>query len=217
MKKTTQKAKPADDLMLQILDLQRTIYRKAEAAGLARYLTNRGQLTVIPHDGNGAWTADISLGYQPNYGIEYKLTTPLTGEDGNRAVDRDVQSDLFVAHLMAIRSTAEKVSASRRAIKQATLEVIAEAAREGISLELLRIEPAPVLVFEDPCEPGRRREHSQVFYVHMMLPHDDAGTLTEDMYTIDAADAEEFADYLRDRTLPELRELVDRFSEATPA
>lgn len=217
MKKTTKNTKPADDLMLQILRLQRAIYREAEAAGLAKYLTNSGRLTVIPYDGYGDWTADVSLGYQPNHGIAYKLTTPVTHDDGNWSIDSDVQSELFVAHLKNIRSKAEKVSASRRAIKQATLEFIAEAAQEGISLELLRIEPAPVLVFEDPCRPGRRREHAQIFYVHMLLPHDDAGKLTEDMYTIDADDAEEFAIYLRDRLLPELRELVARFSKAAAA
>lgn len=46
-----------------------------------------------------------------------------------------------------------------------------------------------------------------------MRPHDDAGTLTQDSYTIDADDAEEFAPYLRHRTLPELRTLLARFSE----
>lgn len=75
-----------------------------------------------------------------------------------------------------IHSHAEATSASRRAIKKATLEVIAEAAQEGISLELTRIEAAPFLVYGSPVNPNSRGRDTQVFYVHLMMPHDDAGT-----------------------------------------
>ncbi|MES3044005.1 hypothetical protein [Sphingomonas faeni] len=214
MQKTRTKLKPAHDLMMDILDLQRAIYRKAQSCGLARYLMDHGALAVIPHDHNGNWTADIELRFQPNHGVEYKLRAPVTGPDDAWPIDRDALSDLFVAHLQHLRANAEIVATNRRAIRQAALEVIAEAAQEGIALELLRIEAASILVYHGP---ERRENHAQVFYVHLMMPHDDAGTLTEDAYTIDADDADEFASYLRRRTIPELQCLLSPSFEVAAA
>ncbi len=205
MQKTRTKLKPAHDLMVDILHLQQEIYRKAKACGLARYLMDHGTLAVTPHGHDSDWTADIELRFQPNYGVEYKLTALVTGPDKAWPIDQDVLSDLFIAYLQHLYARARTVAANRRAIRQAALEVIAEAAQEGIALELARIEAATFLVYQAPA---RLDDHDQVFYVHLIMPHDDAGTLTEDAYTIDADDAEEFASYLRSRTIPDLRDLL---------
>ncbi len=93
--------------------------------------------------------------------------------------------------------------------------MVAEAAREGLSLELVRMEPTPILICDSPDRANRRV--AQVFDVHLIMPHDDVGTLTEGVYTIDADDAEDFADQLYNRTFPELRPLLARFSGTTVA
>jgi hypothetical protein len=217
MPKTGTKSKRAEGLMTDIVRLQRAIYRKAEACGLARYLINHGDLSVTQLGEPNGWSAYIDLRFQPNYGIEYKLNTLVTGRGHAWPIDQEALSDLFVEYLEHIRARAETVSNSRRAIKQTTLQVIEEAAKEGIDLELMRIEAAPIHVFGGPVKQNRRGECAQVFYVHLMMPHDDSGLMTEDVYTIDADDPEEFGDYLRTRTLPELRELLGRDAEAVAA
>ena len=106
---------------------------------------------------------------------------------------------------------APKAAASRRAIATAAAEVFADAAAEGIDIELLRLEPAPIHVVG---KPRVEDENAQVFYVHVVMPHLEGTTVTRASYTIDAFDAEEFADYLRNRTLPEVRGILQ--ARATP-
>lgn len=91
--------------------------------------------------------------------------------------------------------------------KSAHGTVCDEAAAEGIEIELMRTQPNPLHVFGSP----RREGHRQVFYVHLLMPHEDGDAITQDVWTIDADDADMLADYLRDRTLPELRSLRARF------
>ena len=213
MPKTGKKQKASPDLMVEILDLQCAIYEKAEERGLAHYLMDRGQLAVIPHHDGRFWSADVELRFQPNHGIEYTLTAAVTGGDRARPLNPGALADQFVQHLEHLRDNAEAVSADRKAIRRATLEVIAEAAQEGIALELMRMEASPVIVCRSPDQLNRHGRYVQVFYVHLLMPHDDAGKLTDDVYTIDADEPEEFAHYLRSRTLPELRRILTRFSE----
>jgi len=217
MKKMTKNAKPADDLMLQILDLQHAIYRAAEAEGLARYLMDDGRLTVEPEERNDGWSADIFLSFKPNHGITYKLMDNVTARNGAWPIDRDELTARFIAHLRDLYEHSKEASASRRAIKTATLRVIAEAAQEGISLELLDIEAASTHVRSEPGGPSWRPRFPQVFYVNILMPHIDAGTLTEDTYVMDANDADEFASYLRERVLLETRQLLAKSVELVAA
>lgn len=210
MTKTGTERKPSPGLMIEILALQRAIYRRAEAKGLARYLVNSGRLEVMPHDGD-QWWADIELRFRPNHGIEYTLTHPVTAQGEAWPISQTARADLFVEYLEHLRDRAEEASATRKAIRRATLEVIAEAEQEGIALELMRMEASPIIVCGSPERANRRGRYRQVYDVHLLMPHDDAGTLTEDAWTIDADEPGEFADYLRTRLLPELRELLARF------
>lgn len=213
MTKTSTKQKPSTDLMIEILDLQDAIFRKAEEHGLARYLMDRGKLAVMPHRHGDAWAADVELRFQPNHGVEYTLTAPVTAQAWKWRIDEEALADLFIQYLEHLRDGAWAAAVNRKAITQATLEVIAEAAQEDIALELMRMEASPVIVVGTPDRPSWRSRNEQAFHVHLLMPHDDAGTLTEDVWTIDADDPEEFADYLRSRLLPELRELLARFRE----
>lgn len=196
------------DLMTEIDALKDQIHEAATVAGLARYLANHGAVTVRPHAGSCLVAADIAVRFQPNHGLEHEMTTLVTSPGMFCAIDTHAKrqriADLYVLHMIDLRDRAAASARTREAIAEAAAEVIAETALEGIAMRLMRIEPAPRHVYGDP---GARGDLAQVFYVHLLMPHDDAGVMTEDVYTIDADQPEEFAGYLRHRTLPELREL----------
>ena len=200
------------DLISDITALGHRIRGAAEDAGMDRYLLDRGRISVVPDLGSDFDSADIVLGFKPNFGLEYDLKTIVTDPGRNWPIDtperRGQVADLFVRHMSYVAERAEVVAESRLAIKLAAEEVFREARSQGIELELVRIQPAPVLVYG---EPGGRGDSKQIFYVHVVMPHDDQGTLTKDSWSIDAEDASDFAEYLRDRTLPELIDLQARF------
>ncbi|MFD1787567.1 hypothetical protein ACFSC3_08285 [Sphingomonas floccifaciens] len=137
--------------------------------------------------------------------MDHVLSTVVTDNVIDTPARRAELADNFVLYMQRAVNRAPEAAASRRAIANAVAEVASEAGAEGIDLELLRLEPSPINVFG---KPRVEDEHAQVFYVHIVLPHLENGILTRDSYTIDADGAEEFADYLRNRTLPELREVV---------
>lgn len=200
------------DLVSDILPLRRAVKERVEAEGLSRYLINDGEITILPRTGIAFDAADVSLRFRPNLGIEYELTAIVTEPELAWPIDtgakRAAIAELFVAHMALVVGRAADAARSAKAIRRAAEKVFDEARAEGIELEVTRIQAAPIFVQGDPERRGRNR---QVFYVHVLMPHDDDGTLTEDSWTIDADDADDFAFYLRERTLPELRDLVARF------
>lgn len=218
---TKKQTKIQHDLMSDIKALRARVEEQAKAKGLSRYLLDHGAISVRPHGGNDFDAADVSIGFQPNLGMDYRLYTPVTDSDHAWPIDtpkkRNDKAALFVRHMEYLLAQAKIAAASRAAIKRAAQEVFDEALREGFVMEVLRIEAAPVLIHGEPGKRNRHGECKQVFYVHVLMPHDDEGTLTEDAWTIDADDADEFADYLRSNVLPELRELRTKFSEPAAA
>lgn len=197
------------DLMVEIDALRDQIHDAAEAAGVARYLMDHGAMTVRPHAGTCFDAADIAVRFQPNHGLEHEMTTLVTSPGRFCAIDtyakRQRIADLYVLHMIDLRDRAPASARTRDAIARAAKDVIEEAAGEGIAMRLMRIEPAPCHVYGDP---GAGGDLDQIFHVHLLMPHVDAGVMTEDVYTIDADQPDEFASYLRHRTLPELRELL---------
>lgn len=119
--------------------------------------------------------------------------------------DRDALAGECVRNVELAIRRALVAAASRTAIARAAEAVFGEARADGIDLELLRLEPALIHVYGSPRPDD---DHAQVFYVHVVMPHPSGERLTRDSYTIDADEAEKFADYVRNRTLPELRDLV---------
>ncbi len=206
------------DLMSEIDALRDQIHDAAEAVGLARYLMNHGAVTVRPHQGRRFVAADISVRFQPNHGLEHELTTLVTSPGRFCAIDTHAKrqriANLFVRHMASLRDRAAQTALMRQKIKLAALEVLGEANREGFGLELMRIQVAPCHVYG---EPGARGDFRQVFYVHLMMPHVDEGVMTEDVFTIDADQPDDLARYLRDRTLPELRDERDGITESVAA
>jgi hypothetical protein len=207
------------DLMADIKALEARVYKEAEAKGLSRYLVNHGAISVRPHGGSDFHAGDITIGFQPNYGLDFKLFTPVTDAAHawpiNTFGKRQKLAALVAKHMEHLVATAPVVAKTRADIKRAAQQVLDEALNEGLEMEILRIETAPVHVYQEPGQTNRRGECKQVFYVHVLMPHDDEGVLTQDVWTIDADDAEEFADYLRTSVLPELREMLAKF--AAPA
>lgn len=206
------------DLVADIIALESAISRQAASDGLDRYLMDRGRMDVVLSQGVHRDSAEVSVRFKPNHGIEHKLTTLVTIPGLISPIDtqgvREELAALFCRHMSYLKDRVSEAAASRAKIRRAAEEVFAAAREEGLDLEVLHIQPAPTHVYN---EPGARGASKQVFYVHVLMPHDDAGVLTEDSWTIDADDAEEFAMYLRDRTVPEIRETVAALSQTVDA
>lgn len=211
----------ANNLVVDIKDLHRRIDRLVRDAGLTRYVGRR--LNVEFSSDSSArkgplHAANVELEFKPNHGLEYTLTTLVTDDDHSTPISspekREALAESFVENMRFLLDRIDETARNRKEIARLTREVIDEAREHGLDLELLRIEPAPAHVYG---KPARSRDHSQVFYVHILMPHDDDGTLTQDAYTVDADVPEEFADYLRRRVLPECIELKQRFAAKTQA
>lgn len=197
-------ATASSDLMENIRAFERQLDQKAKAAGLGSMFI-AGSMTVHPGWRSSFAGATLSVEFKAGHGMHRRLTTLVTDDDiGTSELQADLAEN-FVLNMQRAVARAPSAATSRRAIGAAAAAFIAEAGAEGIELEFLCVEPAPIAVF------GRPRiedDTPQVFYVHIVMPHIVDGKLTRDGYTIDADDAAEFAEYLRRRTLPELRELV---------
>lgn len=212
---------PTTDLVMDIKDLHRRIDRLVKDADLSRYVGRR--LSVELSGDSSArkgplHAANVELEFKPNHGLDYTLTTLVTDDAHSTPISspetREALAESFVENMRFLLDRVEQTAQSRKEIARLAREVVEEARGQGLDLELLRIEPAPAHVFGKPT---RSRDHRQVFYVHILMPHDDKGTLTEDAYTVDADDPQEFADYLRRRVLPECVELKQRFTAETQA
>ena len=186
-----------DRIMLTSL----TVRTEAARRGLGRYLADQGQATVKPCSGTRFVSAYMSHLFQPNHGVQFELMSLVTDDDHAAPLDPARKAGLIVDWMEWLRPRAAEVAATRRAIAAAAAEVIAEAKAEGIELELLGGDRAPVHTYRHPKVQG----HRQVFYVRLVMDHDDDGEWTRDAYDIDADDPAELAEYLRRRTLPELR------------
>jgi hypothetical protein len=206
------KTSPAD-LLANIKTFERLLLEKVRNARLSGKLIDEASVRANIRSGDDS--ATINFTFKAGEGMDHVLSTIVDGEIVGTPERRGELADNFVLHMQRAVIRAAEGAASRRAIALAAAKVISEAQAEGLDLELLQVEPAPISVFG---KPRVEDENAQVFYVHVVLPHLDGGMLTRDSYTIDADDAEEFADYLRHRTLPELRELVrlSKALEATP-
>lgn len=208
-----------NDLIADITILKDLIVEKATKAGIARYLLNGGEVSVRPHDRfDGSNVADISIGFQPNLGLDHELTAQVSDRKGAARIDtkasRDAIAEHFVENMRVLAQHAQADARNRSEIRRAAQAFFDEVAEEGFELELLRIQPSPVHVFGSPRQGVERRK---VFYVHVLMPHEDEGTLTRDAWTIDADDAEGFGLYLRDRVLDDMRGLRARLGEPVTA
>lgn len=204
-KKTTKRTK-GSDLMGRIQMTSRLVGMMAEERGLARYLEGRTEATAtikpspsVDGTRDSAW---LSYHFMPNYGVTFELLSLVTADNQAHPVKPFERATLLVDWMEWLAPRAAAVAAQRTAIAAAANQVIAEAQLEGIEMELLGIELAPVHAYVDPGTPGG---WSNVFYVAMLMDHDDAGTMTRDRYTIDADDPAEFASYLRTSVLPDMR------------
>lgn len=207
------------DLIIDIKDLHARIKTHARDAGLGRYLGRKMNVEIDDdRRRDPLHAANVEIEFTPNHGLDHKLTTLVTDDDHSAPISsperREELAHLFVEHMNFLHARSGQTAERRKAISRVAREVIEEAREQGIELELLRIETAPAHVYNRP-DPAR--DPGQVFYVHLLMPHDDKGVLTEDAYTVDADDPEEFGDYVRRRVLPELVELKKQFASATAA
>lgn len=209
-KRTTKRTAGTASLMDRVQITTVLLQAEAKRRGLDRYLVDGGAASVRPGVGIGFVSCDLRYSFLPLHGVAFELETLVTDDDHGWPLVPAATAKQFVDWMEWLRPRAADVAATRRAITAATTEVIAEAAEEGIELELLGVDLAPVHVF---LQPAARGDYQPIFYVRLVMDHDDAGTATRDVYTIDADDAEEFAAYLRHRTLPELR--ADRAARET--
>jgi hypothetical protein len=213
-KKTTGKRTRGSDLMSRIQTTSQLVGIMAQERGVAKYLAGRTQptATVKPYastDGSfdSAW---LSYAFQPNHGVSFELLSLVTSDDKAHPVKPFERAVLLVDWMEWLTPLAPAVAVRRSAIAAAATEVIAEAKAEGIDMELLGIDLAPVHAY---VTPGERGGFMPVFYVSILMDHDDDGVLTRDRYTVDADDPVEFAAYMRRRILPEIREERARYQQ----
>ncbi len=207
------------DLMTDIKDLHRRIDRLVKDADLSRYVGRRLSVELSGDSSSRKGplhAANLELEFKPNHGLDFTLTTLVTDDAHSTPISspeaREALAESFIENMRFLLDRIDQTARSRKEIARVAREVIEEARGQGLDLELLRIEPAPAHVY---AQPARSRDNRPVFYVHILMPHDDKGTLTEDAYTVDADDPREFADYLRRRVLPECIELKQRFAAKT--
>lgn len=201
------------DLISDIGAFERHLIKKVRNAGLQSLIID-DRINVQPSATAPEEAAALNFLFKAGHGMEHLLMTIVTRDDLGTSERRDELAENFVLHMKRAAARARESAASRRAIAAAAAVVIEEAAAEGIDMELLHLQPSPIHVYG---RPDAEDEHPQVFYAHILMPHREGAILTRDSYTIDADDADEFADYLRSRTVPELRELVAAHSRLDPA
>lgn len=201
------------DLLSDIRAFERHLIKKVRSAGLQSMIID-DRMSVQPSATAPSEAATLSFLFKAGHGMEHLLMSIVTRDDLDTSERRDELADNFFLHMKSAAARAPESAASRRAIAAAAAVVIEEAAAEGIDMELLHLQPSTIHVYG---RPEAEDERAQVFYVHIVMPHLDGATLTRDSYTIDAYDAEEFAYYVRTRTVPELRELLAAHSSLDPA
>lgn len=197
-----------------VLKFSRLLEAKIEANGLKRQVPFPPSLTLATRDPSTLDGCYVQLGYVPAPGLEHELMIPvgtvrgdindISSEKARRKV-----ADVVLATMQHLRNVSEIATASRIAITRAASAFIDEASKDGVSIELLRVVPNTTLVFDHQTDADRRDR--TVFYVHMIMPNEENGVLRDEAFVIDADDADEFSEYLRFRTLPEMRELRSRF------
>lgn len=205
--KKTGKRTRGTDLMSRIQTTSQLVGIMAKERGLDRYLEGRSEATAtikpFPSNDGSFDAAWLSYHFMPLHGVNFELLSMATTDDKAHAVKPFEKATLLVDWMEWLAPRAAAIAAQRTAIAAAAAEVIAEAGVEGIDMELLGIETAPVHAY---VTPGERGGWMPVYYVAILMDHDDRGVLTRDRYTIDADDPAEFATYLRTRVLPEIRE-----------
>jgi hypothetical protein len=203
-KKTTGKRTRGSDLMSRIQITSRLVADEAGERGLARYLEGNGQATIKPMTScpgvpEGCWMSHF---FQPLHGVRFELLSMVTDDTGSSPLVPAQHAARLADWMEWLTPRAAAVAAQRTAVTAAAAQVIAEATAEGIDMELLGVDLAPV---HTTVAPGERGGWHTVFYVRIVMDHLDQGVLTRDAYTIDADDPTEFADYMRRRILPEIR------------
>lgn len=118
---------------------------------------------------------------------------------------RTAVADQVIKHIQALAVLAPETLALRRALAAEAHKVIAEAAAEGIEMELLHIEPVETMWEGEICEDRRPN-----LDVCILMPDNGRGTVTMEPMVLDADDAEEFTRYMRERIIPGLREIVGK-------
>jgi hypothetical protein len=211
-KNTTGKQTRGIDLMSRMQITSKLIADEANERDLGRYLECNGQATIKPMTScpsvpEGYWMSHF---FQPNHGVRFELLSMVTDDTGSSPLVPAEHADRLVDWMEWLTPRAAAVAAQRTAVTAAAAQVIAEAAVEGIDMELLGVDLAPVHTTQAP---GERGGWHTVFYVRIVMDHGDRGVLTRDAYTIDADDPAEFAGYMRRRILPEIREDRARYQQ----
>lgn len=208
------------DLMADIKALGRAIFQAADDAVLAHHLTNNDEISIVPHEGEGFHAADVVMRFRTEFGIEYELTTVATEPSLSWPIDTPAHGERiagrFLQHMEYITGRAASVANSRKEILAAADELFERAAADGIELEVMRIQPAPVNIFGAPDSDAGS---AQVFYVdvQVFMRHDCQGEVTEGTWTIDTDGPADLIDKVSNRILPDLGAVRMGFPESPSA
>jgi hypothetical protein len=189
-----------------LASVYRIVTRELGWCGLAGALVGQHGF-ALDIDGGAGDVAHhrATLRVRPGLGVEQPVEVLVFVRNGVPDVAAPDLARAVVAQVLAIVGGREAHARARAALRRAADEVVAEAAGEGLDLELLWIEARPL-------DAEYSRADDVVFDVAMLLLSDERGQVEADAYSMDARDPEEFSAYLRARILPEQRHLQARFA-----
>lgn len=203
-----QKMQPNDGLMSGLMILKRRIIEGAREAGFQRHLEEEQGITITSFGRGRFETARLHVAFWSGHGMCYRLIDILSSDRLDTPEKIDAKADLFVVAMKRMAARAERDSRTRSAIVAATNEVLAEARTLGHEMEMLGIEPTSTDVFG---KSPREDDLPKAFDIRILMPSEEDGKLTRDVFTLDANDPVEFATYLREYTIPELDDLRSRY------
>jgi hypothetical protein len=192
-----------DTMFARIVEAQQALRNEAAQRGLGRFLYNDGEFAIRSIDRN-LEACTVSVVLTLGLGCRYELSTIVTETD---QVDARNLAATFIDWIEAVVAGNAEVAQSRREIKAVTERAISKALREGINIELLGIDIAPIAVGGRAAEAHDLR-HPKTLLVCLIMSQVVDGKIVRDEVVIDANRAEEFADYLADSVLPEQREIL---------
>jgi hypothetical protein len=180
----------------------RLVTRELGWWGLTGVLIGQRGFTLDVDGGEGEVAHHrATLRVRPGLGVEQPVEVLVFVRNGVSDVAAPDLARAVVAQVLAIVGGREAHAKARAALRRAADEVVAEAAGEGLGIELLWIEARPL-----------DAEYSRADDVAMLLLGDERGQVEADAYFMDARDPREFAAYLRARILPEQRHLQARLA-----
>jgi len=119
--------------------------------GLAHLLIGGGLISVLPADDYQATgTCQASLRFQAGVDCEYELCAVVTDDRTEWLLEPAQLAERLIGYMEMVSANCRKIVECRRLVQTAVAGVVAEAAAEGVVVDVLAIEPASRFVHRPP-------------------------------------------------------------------